>query len=388
MLKKNHLRYRVVKNKVIPFFLTLNKHQFILKTLLDIFKNHIGKPFSELDEQLKIYTDENLSNRKVLLGLIHIIQKKTIFNESDESIQEFRKTSFEFSDSLLNKFSNLDYETFLYEVDEYKNNRSLYADLKSNKIILQVPNWSEEQLLQRYNLALSQTLILNAETLHLKLEKPSEKEWHYLQRYLSFLGLCYEVLKNENNAVLIDISGPIELVNSSSFYQNKKALFIGSLPQLLRFELQTNLKINNKKCFFNLSEKSQLKSHYIPFYDYIHEDLQAFMNQVKTLIQKSEERIIPCQPIKESLHLKLIPTLSWETKSTQQFHLKIVTKEQSKLFHKLNEFMNSELYSKTIFCVHDSLKNEKFTQEKFMFFYRSIPSFKSFNRLYKQLKCQ
>lgn len=106
--------------------------------------------------------------------------------------------------------------------------RALYADLKEEQTLTGVQLPEPVELLQRYNMALAQSVLLKASTLNIGLLAPDPKRVRQLYRALKFHGLMYRVTR-EGEDWRFEVDGPLSLLQQSTRYGLQLALFFPTL---------------------------------------------------------------------------------------------------------------------------------------------------------------
>lgn len=102
---------------------------------------------------------------------------------------------------------------------------ALYGDLKEEQTLVNVDLLTAEALLQRYNVALVQAMLLKATGLTLRLTAPDPKRVRQLYRALKFHGLMYRVTSEDADWVL-EVDGPMSLLQQSTKYGLQLGLFL------------------------------------------------------------------------------------------------------------------------------------------------------------------
>jgi len=357
MLKKVHLRYKIQSNHIIPFYLQLNKWRELSQAILDTYTSCIGKKYCELEEALSKYVNNTESIAKVSKGLIHIIEKKIEFEPiNSEKYEINRKNCFLKSAESIRSNENYDYESFLNISQNNKNSEStLYGDLKENQIILSTPSWTCDDLIHRYNLSLVQGILIFANDVTLSIHPESAQKIRSLLRYLSFMGLLFEVVKNHSSEVLLKISGPLNAFSSSLKYRSKIANIIGILPQLGSYTLNAKISIEQKKGILFIDDKKKLKSHYKPFFEYTPEEIKSFIQKVDSSLKKVLcFRSYPVFPIIE-VKKWYIPDYCW-VYNEMQIELLIFQKYQKNMLLNTYEKVVSLKNKTLVFFIDRSLK--------------------------------
>ena len=105
---------------------------------------------------------------------------------------------------------------------------ALYADLKSEQRLTAVRDDSPSQLLQRYNVALCQSLLLHATQMTLTLTKPTAPRMRQLFRCIKFHQLMQRARRRDDNLEVI-LDGPASLFRQSTRYGLQFANFFPAL---------------------------------------------------------------------------------------------------------------------------------------------------------------
>lgn len=109
--------------------------------------------------------------------------------------------------------------------------RGLYADLKDEQTLVAHDPLAPTQLLERYNLALVQAVLLKAESMTLRLRNPDAKHLRALFRRMKFHQLMFRV-EHHGDEVAILLDGPESLLRRTTRYGMQLATFFPALPLL------------------------------------------------------------------------------------------------------------------------------------------------------------
>lgn len=156
-----------------------------------------------------------------------------------------------------------------YELEPDTLGAALYADLPERHILVRLPDFSAESLIDRYNLAQAQGLLYSAFFLQLVAHRNVPGEYQRLFRQLKFYGLMYAVEGNLEDGYQISIDGPASLFKQTRKYGIKMALFLPALLHIKRWQMVAELQRSGKQCRYVLNSDSPLRSHYAkpPAYD-------------------------------------------------------------------------------------------------------------------------
>ncbi len=142
--------------------------------------------------------------------------------------------------------------------------QTLYADLKSSHQVLECRVPSTRWLLDRYNVALAQAVLCQAEQVRLELPKPTAPRMRQLLRWVRFHQLI-AASERTDDALIVTLDGPQSLFRQSTRYGLSLARF---LPAFLLHEPPWRLeatvrwtKAKHQKTFV-IKPSDALVSHY------------------------------------------------------------------------------------------------------------------------------
>jgi predicted nuclease of restriction endonuclease-like RecB superfamily len=160
----------------------------------------------------------------VLLDAIGRLQQEGCIADSDEDTGE---NSGENSDAAAEKTTQ---ET---ELTPEAIERFLYADLKDAQILRTFKTCTPDWLLQRYNVAVVQAVLLKATSLDVELRGGNSARYRELFRKMKFFQLLHEIVAIKPGTYRIHLDGPLSIFRSSQRYGLQIAQFF---PALLHFE--------------------------------------------------------------------------------------------------------------------------------------------------------
>ncbi|MBA3708886.1 MAG: DUF790 family protein [Planctomycetes bacterium] len=105
----------------------------------------------------------------------------------------------------------------------------LYGDLPDFEVLEQAPQLSAARLIERYNLALCQGLLLTAKSLRVSISDADVGVRRRLLKALRFRRLLAEVLVDAEGILRLDISGPGSVLDQASRYGLQLAQFLPAL---------------------------------------------------------------------------------------------------------------------------------------------------------------
>lgn len=146
-----------------------------------------------------------------------------------------------------------------YRLEAETLREALYADLPENHLVTALPDFSPEQLVDRYNLAQAQGLLYSALYLRLTAHRNVPGEYRRLFRHLKFHGLMYAVEGHLDDGYQIYVDGPASLFRQTRRYGLQMALFLPALLRVSRWQLEAVVQRDDREMRYRLDSQSPLK---------------------------------------------------------------------------------------------------------------------------------
>ncbi len=206
----------------------------------------------------------------------------------------------------------------------------IYGDLPDHERLNQWRPLSCRELLNRYNLALVQGVLIYAESLDLTVGDTDPAELRRLFKYLKFFRLLAEVTKapprdldTAQAGLKISISGPFSLFGPTRKYALQLATFFPAAVKLQTWKLRAKIKIGNSSGELQLDQNAPLISHYNNFSSYVPEEIRLFHRHFKETVKTW--KIVGDSPFLNGGGSELIfPDLSFEHTGTGKLlHLEL-----------------------------------------------------------------
>jgi predicted nuclease of restriction endonuclease-like RecB superfamily len=160
---------------------------------------------------------------------------------------------------------------------------SLFADLKDENRLLKFDDLDARRLLDRYNVALAQAVLLRSVlvTAEVRSEKPAR--YRQLFRHLKFHRLLYRVEGAMKEGYTFHIDGPLSLFSATNKYGLQMALFLPALLLCQDFRLDAELRWGPRRDprTFHLEAADGLISHYADSGTYVPAELSAFLDRFR-----------------------------------------------------------------------------------------------------------
>lgn len=283
MLTKEHLKFRTRSGRLMPQFLESNdkKALGVAEELAAVFRTSVGQSLGDLEEAA-----DAVANGPVGQAFKKLLLDQCDVDEEDPAIATERWELLKMAETLRRSpdMATHDVDIFqerlaaLRECAFDKLSERLYGDLPACRRVRGIKELTAENLLDRYNAGQVQGLLLRARRVTLTVKKASLGERRELFRQIRFRRLMAEVQVLKDDTLLVELSGPLGLVDQASTYGLRLASFFPSVLHLTTWELSAEVHINHKDLELKLNQSDGLRSHYQVRTPYIPEELTAFMD--------------------------------------------------------------------------------------------------------------
>jgi predicted nuclease of restriction endonuclease-like RecB superfamily len=154
----------------------------------------------------------------------------------------------------------------------------LFADLKSEQRLVRFKDISAERLLQRYNVALAQAVLLKAVKVKVFVRREPPQRYRQMMRAVKFHRLLCDVEKAGPDAYSLQLDGPLSLFTATQKYGLQLALFLPAILQCRDFELTAELRWGpeRKPKTFTLGSSDGLISHVPDLGSYVPVEVRMF----------------------------------------------------------------------------------------------------------------
>lgn len=139
---------------------------------------------------------------------------------------------------------------------------ALYADLEAEQRITAVDVPDATWLLNRYNIAIVQGVLIRAAEVRLRLRSPTTPKLRQLLRHAKFHQLMHQVWRLDDDVHLV-MDGPTSLFSQSTRYGRQLAFFLPAIALQSAWELEATVRWGpqNKEKTLYLSHADGLVSH-------------------------------------------------------------------------------------------------------------------------------
>lgn len=271
MLTSDLVRVRIRKGLIHPPYIDTGDEGLLslAETLIGIFERHAGLSRYELDEELKDFLGTGTSFL-VHRGLSKLLRDRCEF-ETETTVEPavLRREVFTAAAAAYQGQDQVrvDRNGVLSTVGEEMNltppdmDRQLYADLKEAEVLQAFKRCSPTWLLQRYNVALAQAILLRATGMDLVVEGETTERYRELFRKMKFFQLLHEIHADGPGRYRIHIDGPLSLFKSSQRYGFQIAQFLPSVLHCARWSLSADILwgLKRREAIFRLTPASGLQ---------------------------------------------------------------------------------------------------------------------------------
>jgi len=272
MLTGNLVRVRHARNKLVPLYLDRTDAAWLrtANQLLAVYRESEGRTRGEVETELGDLAQEG-PGQLVHQGLAKLLEDRCEFEVAAEvppdKVREvvFRlaATARKNPSQAFDRLSILTAASSQLGVDVVQIERSLFADLYDEQRILKFANCTAEQLLDRYNVALAQAVLLRCTGLEVRVWNESPARFRQLFRAMKFHRLIGTVHPADGSSYILKLDGPLSLFSSTQKYGLQLALFLPTLLLCKTFDMTAEILWGPEKKpkVFTLNATDNLRSH-------------------------------------------------------------------------------------------------------------------------------
>ncbi len=291
MLTKDLLRFRTVSGRVQPQFIATGDRALLAfaGSIIRTYQDSLQFPRSEIQDSLSPLINSQ-RDLKLAKGILKLYDDLCEFSgDSEADYAAMRRTLFTVSSQMLERLAPEDYYA------DFRTNvfreagegvvplaENIYLDLPDYERLIKIPELTPELLLEKYNTALAQSLVLFAASLDLTIEEPDSAKMRRFFKYLKFFRLLADVSKSskwENDApsvIRLKIDGPASILDAASKYGLQLASFLPAVFQLTKWKFSCELKLRDRSLRFTLDDSCGLHQRFGRLGIYVPEEVRMF----------------------------------------------------------------------------------------------------------------
>jgi uncharacterized protein len=254
VLTRDLLLFRTRLGKVRPTFVDVARPELmaLAEGLVASVEACLGRSKDELEQELEPRIG-SFPRPKVARGLAKLLLDRCTFEEPRDEVASLRRQSFGAAAAVLRGLppdaSLEQYEARLADalprpIEELR--AELHADLPGQRGLLEWRRLGPRELLDRYNMALAQGLVLYASRLVVEAQGPELLRVRRVLRWLKFCRLVGQVLRHGEDWTL-EVEGPASILSMQKKYGLQLAMFLPAVPVLRRFRLEAEIRLPRRE---------------------------------------------------------------------------------------------------------------------------------------------
>ncbi|HMF14209.1 MAG TPA: DUF790 family protein, partial [Gemmataceae bacterium] len=308
MLTSSLLRVRFSRNRVIPAYIDPAdvRWQHAAQQLLDLYRGQEGRTRGELEADVGEAFGGDAS-QLVYRGLAKLVDDRCAFEVvSGQPPEKIRDVVFRLAarerlagisqpsapgtqysvlsarsaglDTASRRDATLRLAALELEMTPEAVEQGLFADLKSEQRLTRLKDITPERLLDRYNVALAQGVLLRSTQVRVTIRREKPVRYRQLLRLTKFHRLICDVTRVAEDSCRLTIDGPLSLFSATQKYGLQLALFLPAILLCGDFEVEAELRwgTQRKPKTLRLSSEDGLVSHASDTGTYVPPELGMF----------------------------------------------------------------------------------------------------------------
>jgi predicted nuclease of restriction endonuclease-like RecB superfamily len=276
MLTGKMVRVRYARDHVIPQYLDPADGQWlqVAEQLLAVYRASTASSRGQVEEEIdELFGD--LPQPLIHTGLAKLLEARCDFevqaNLPPEQVRDAiflaaaqkRRASLEQHGQTFSRDDVVRQVAAELKSEPAQVEASLFADLKSEQRLTKFHDTTPERLLQRYNVALAQAVLLRSTGVEVVIRGESPQHYRQLFREIKFRRLICDVEQTKKNTYRLRLDGPLSLFSATQKYGLQLALFLPTLLLCSDFDLKAKVSWGpeRKQKLFQLTAKDGLVSH-------------------------------------------------------------------------------------------------------------------------------
>ena len=354
MLKKEHILCKINSGNVKPgwFAPETPEHLECAATLISLYQQSAEYRMSadELAQLAKNAIDSS-SLPKVSAGLNKLLLDRCEFKTADEfDYPALRRELFQKSAAMLKAGS----------LPQPFADKDIYGDLPGFEKIERFSPITPVELINHFNLAQAQALLIYAKSVTLKISDPDVSELRKVMKAVKFFRLLAQFVNAGKNCVEITVSGPFALFGPTAKYAISLSALLPVVVNLKKWTLQAEIIFRERSLKLKLNEKSRLHSTQRAFSTYLPEEIRLYHRH---FAEKSTDwQIVGNTPFLDAGNQEIIfPDLSFQSAATGQIiHLELFHRWHSAQLQRRLELLKQHPELPLILGIDRSAADEKF----------------------------
>jgi predicted nuclease of restriction endonuclease-like RecB superfamily len=351
------------QGKIYPRYIKKNKNNLeIASNIIEVYKNSIGKKKQIIKDRINEFEEHNY---RFIRGLSILLDRRSSYKcNSVIDPKKLRNEVFELTGNFGPATTPNKRKQILEEISKKldlsidKIETNIYSDLDNELILISFNELKSKELLELYNISLTQTLLFDS----VELRFTTSRNWQKIFFIAKKLGLIYEASKNDELWVKID--GPNSLFKLNRRYGSSISKLIPAILTSSNWKIEAKIlwKYTNEMYSFRLDSISHKDLFRIPdetaVYDSVVEaDFGSRFQALKTkwIMKREPEPLIVGQHV-------MIPDFSFERDDFKVYMEVVGFWTTDYLLRKIKKL--KEIKVKMLVAVDQNLACEALTQLK------------------------
>ena len=300
VLTKDLINVRLMGERVMPAFVSVADESLLslAARMIGVYSTGNGVTRGEIDEMLAPVVS-SCRNLRLGNGLRKTLDDRAEYaSAAQEDLASRRKEVFLASARELRSGIHADEASYGEAIRKtvHLPEDGLYSDLPENERLVTIGDMTPRELLERYNCALVQGLLLYSRQLELELPEVRPAQLRRLMRALRFNRLVADVVSRDKGpgsddepiSVKMLVDGPGSVLANSRSYGLQLALFFPNVCLLPKWRLKAKVELRGKWRNLVLDESCSLVFNGRMTGAYVPEEVNLFSRRMAELIQGSQ----------------------------------------------------------------------------------------------------
>ncbi|MBX2810186.1 MAG: DUF790 family protein [Myxococcales bacterium] len=288
MLTRDLVLFSVRNARVRPRFLARKDAQLqsVVAALVESHQTAVGQSLEAVEETMAVEVSR-YRYPKVVRGLVKLLTDAlTVEDPGDAAINLRRETFRAAMDVLKAVNGELTPEAYAKKVadevgqDVSSLRQQLYADRPQRRLVTAVEEMDREGLMNRYDLALAQGLVMYSQRLSLQFPDLDRPEVRRMLRFMRFCRLVAKVERTKTACRLL-VEGPAAIFEGSKGYGLQLASFLTVVPSLPEWSLHAEVHWPRRaSAELILTPKDGLQPRVWGGAGYVPEEMRSVLNKI------------------------------------------------------------------------------------------------------------
>lgn len=266
MLTKDLLKFNIRNDRVYPKFVNMDDDGALRTAteLIEIFRSTVpGVTIHDLDERL---ADAGCVRHPLHDALVKLLYDRCTQEDEDDAIGVRRWEVLKKAKDLRTAHQVTSLAGFQVELAQAMGcswqqiAAGLYADLPEHRRLVNFKPIQSEALLNRYNTALVQGLLLKSDRVSVVFKGATTAQKRYFFRQLKFHRLMALIHSNpEGSSLEVTIDGPLGLFDGAQAYGFRLAAFFPRILALPEWSIEAEVAVKQRKVRLKLTSQSGLQ---------------------------------------------------------------------------------------------------------------------------------